>query len=79
VLDLGCGRGAVLVLVAKLLPRGTAAGIDLWLTQDQSGNAVGATWRNAEAEGVADRVELVTGDIRWLPLGMHPSTLSCPA
>jgi SAM-dependent methyltransferase len=69
VLDLGCGRGAVLVLVARLLPGGTATGIDLWRTQDQSGNAVEATWRNAEVEGVADRVELVTGDIRWLPFG----------
>ncbi len=29
VLDLGCGRGAVLMMSAKLLPRGTAVGIDL--------------------------------------------------
>jgi SAM-dependent methyltransferase len=67
VLDLGCGRGAVLLMAAKLLPRGRAVGIDLWKTADQSGNALEVTKRNAELEGVADRVELHTGDIRSLP------------
>ena len=67
VLDLGCGRGAVLLMVAKLLPRGRAVGIDLWKTSDQSGNALEATRHNAELEGVTDRVDLQTGDIRALP------------
>ncbi len=58
VLDLGCGRGAVLLMVAKLLPRGRAVGVDLWKTSDQSGNALEATTRNAALEGVADRVDL---------------------
>ena len=30
VLDVGCGRGAVMTMVAKLLPRGRVVGIDLW-------------------------------------------------
>ena len=30
VLDLGCGRGALLTMVAQLLPDGHATGIDLW-------------------------------------------------
>ena len=68
VLDLGCGRGAVLLAAAKRLPRGRAIGVDLWSTQDQSGNAAAATEANARAEGVADRVELHTGDMRALPL-----------
>ena len=67
VLDLGCGRGAVLLMVAKLLPWGRAVGLDLWKTSDQSGNALAATKRNAELEGVADRVDLQTGDMRTLP------------
>jgi arsenite methyltransferase len=67
VLDVGCGRGAVLLMAAKLLPRGRAAGIDLWRTSDQSGNALEVTRRNAELEGVADRVDLRTGDMRALP------------
>lgn len=62
VLDLGCGRGALLLTAARLLPRGRAVGIDLW-TADQSGNSPEATARNAELEGVADRIELHTGDI----------------
>jgi arsenite methyltransferase len=67
VLDLGCGRGAVLLMVAKLLPRGRAVGVDLWKTSDQSGNALDVTQRNAELEGVADRVVLRTGDVQSLP------------
>jgi SAM-dependent methyltransferase len=30
VLDLGCGRGAVLLLAAQRLPAGRAVGVDLW-------------------------------------------------
>ncbi len=67
VLDLGCGRGAVLMLVARLLPKGRAVGIDLWSTSDQSGNSLEAARRNAELEEVAERVELHTGDMRQLP------------
>jgi ubiquinone/menaquinone biosynthesis C-methylase UbiE len=67
ILDLGCGRGAVLLMAAQHLTTGRAVGIDLWKWADQSGNSAGATQRNAIAEGVADRVELHTGDIRALP------------
>ncbi|MEV0827817.1 class I SAM-dependent methyltransferase [Nonomuraea rubra] len=61
-LDLGCGRGAVLLLAAALLDKGRATGVDL-------GRTDAVTRANAEAEGVADRVELVTGDLRDLPFG----------
>jgi SAM-dependent methyltransferase len=66
VLDLGCGRGAVLLAAAKLVPRGRAVGVDIW-RPDQTGNAMQATLANAEAEGVADRVELHTRDMTELP------------
>ncbi len=69
VVDIGCGRGAVLLLAAARLPRGKAIGIDIWATRDQSGNAEAATRANAELEGVTDRIELVTADMRELPLG----------
>jgi ubiquinone/menaquinone biosynthesis C-methylase UbiE len=62
VLDLGCGRGAVLLAAAKLLPRGSAVGVDIW-RPDQTGNCSEATLANAEAEGVADRIELHTRDM----------------
>ncbi|MEU8151378.1 class I SAM-dependent methyltransferase [Nonomuraea sp. NPDC048901] len=67
VLDLGCGRGMVLLLAAQRLRGGRATGIDLWSGKDQSGNAESVTRANAEAEGVSDRVDLVTGDMRELP------------
>src|SRR5690348_5703109 len=67
ILDLGCGRGAVLLMAAQHLTTGRAVGVDLWRKVDQSGNSAAATQRNAVAEGVADRVELHTGDLRALP------------
>lgn len=67
ILDMGCGRGAVLLLAAQHLTTGRAVGVDLWRSVDQSGNSVEATRRNAVAEGVADRVELHTGDMTALP------------
>jgi SAM-dependent methyltransferase len=68
VLDVGCGRGAVLLAAARRLPRGQAVGIDIW-TRDQSGNSAAATRRNALAEQVAGRVQLATADARHLPFG----------
>jgi arsenite methyltransferase len=66
ILDVGCGRGAVLTMVAERLPRGRAVGIDLW-TADQSGNSPEAAKLNLVAEGVRDRCKLVTGDMRSMP------------
>lgn len=65
-LDLGCGRGAVLLAAAKLLPHGRAIGVDIWRA-DQTDNSMQNTMRNAELEGVADRVEVRTADITELP------------
>jgi ubiquinone/menaquinone biosynthesis C-methylase UbiE len=67
VLDMGCGRGAVLTAVARRLTTGRATGVDIWSTHDQSGNAREVTVRNALLEGVSERVEAETGDMRALP------------
>jgi SAM-dependent methyltransferase len=67
VLDMGCGRGAVLLAAAKRLPRGRAIGVDLWQA-DQTANSPSATRVNAELENVADRIELHTADMTALPL-----------
>jgi arsenite methyltransferase len=67
VLDMGCGRGAVLTAVARRLTTGRVTGVDIWSTHDQSGNARDVTVRNASLEGVGDRVDIETGDMRALP------------
>jgi hypothetical protein len=51
-LDLGWGRGAVLLAAAKLLSNGRAIGVDIWRA-DQTDNSQQNTLRNAELEGVA--------------------------
>jgi arsenite methyltransferase len=65
-LDVGCGRGVLLIGAAKRLPRGRAIGIDLWSQEDQRANSKQATLANARAEGVVERVEVVDGDMRDL-------------
>jgi SAM-dependent methyltransferase len=69
VLDLGCGRGAVLLLAAQHLTTGRAFGVDIWRRRDQSGNEARATRNNADAERVSDRVELLTANMAALPFG----------
>jgi arsenite methyltransferase len=67
ILDMGCGRGAILLMAASFLHEGKATGVDIWSTKDQSGNAREVTLKNAELEGVAKNVELYTADMRELP------------
>lgn len=67
VLDAGCGLGLALIGCAKKLTTGKAIGIDLWAAKDLSNNNPDATRANAVAEGVADRIEVDTGDITKLP------------
>jgi len=74
VLDVGCGRGAVLMLAARRFPGGRAVGADLWRRRDQSGNSRAAAERNAAAEGVSERVDIVDADARDLPFPPRRST-----
>ena len=67
IVDVGCGRGLLLNAAARRLTTGKAIGIDLWQSADQSGNRPEATLANAQAEGVANFVEVKTGDMRQLP------------
>jgi arsenite methyltransferase len=67
VLDVGCGLGLFLIGAAKRLSTGRAVGIDKWQQEDLSGNNAAGTLDNAMIEGVADKVEVHTGDARKLP------------
>jgi SAM-dependent methyltransferase len=67
VLDVGCGLGLFLIGAAKRLSTGRAVGIDKWQQEDLSGNNAAGTVDNAMIEGVAEKVEVHTGDARTLP------------
>ncbi|HUB82797.1 MAG TPA: class I SAM-dependent methyltransferase [Bryobacteraceae bacterium] len=67
VLDMGCGRGAVLTAVARRLTSGRVTGVDIWSKHDQSGNAMEVTLQNASLEGVSQRAHIETADMRALP------------
>ncbi len=81
VLDVGCGRGLMLIGAARRLTTGKATGIDIWQAEDLTGNRPEATLENARREGVADRVEIQTADMRQisLPDGSVDVVVSCAA
>jgi SAM-dependent methyltransferase len=55
-----------LLLINDRLTTGQATGIDIWSTEDQSGKASNVTLLNASLEGVSDRVQIETGEMRAL-------------
>ncbi len=57
VLDAGCGNGILTFACAHHLKSGKVIGIDIW-DKNAGGGTPHLFWRNAEAEGVRDRVEL---------------------
>jgi ubiquinone/menaquinone biosynthesis C-methylase UbiE len=59
VLDIGTGRGLLLVGAAKRLVTGRAVGLDIWKASDLSGNARSRTEAVIAQEGVADRCRLL--------------------
>jgi SAM-dependent methyltransferase len=67
VLDVGCGKGLLLVAAARRLTTGKAIGVDVWLSHAMTGNRLEAILQNAAIEGVGDRVEVKRGDARELP------------
>lgn len=68
VLDIGAGRGLMAVGAAHRAPKGRIIALDIWSARDLSGNNPEALRRNALLEGVAGRIEIVTGDARKLDL-----------
>jgi arsenite methyltransferase len=66
VLDIGTGRGIYMISAAKHLTTGKSVGIDIWRTEDLSGNNIDNAYRNAELENVRNKVEIKNEDARKL-------------
>lgn len=67
VLDVGTGRGLLLVGAAKRVPTGHVTGIDIWNAEDLSGNSVENAYANAETAGVRSRTDIINADARAMP------------
>ncbi len=67
ILDMGCGRGAVLLMAAQRLTTGRAVGMDLWRSFDQSGNSADATRRNAIVESQQHSILLFAANAKLEP------------
>jgi arsenite methyltransferase len=63
VLDVGAGKGLLMIGAAKKLTSGLSTGIDVWSTRDLSGNTADAALRNARLEGVEHLVAVETEDV----------------
>ncbi len=67
VLDIGTGRGLLLIGAAKRLRGGgRATGIDIWRAEDLTDNTLDRLAENVGVEGVEDSVALMTEDARKL-------------
>jgi SAM-dependent methyltransferase len=64
VLDVGSGRGLLLIGAAKRLTTGHAVGIDIWNAEDLSGNSPQALLGNIAIEGVEGKTEVKSEDAR---------------
>jgi SAM-dependent methyltransferase len=67
VLDVGCGRGLLLVGAARRLSTGKAVGLDRWIRGALTNNRPGSAIDNARLEGASERAQVTRGDIRQLP------------
>lgn len=66
VLDVGAGRGLLLIGAAKRLTTGHATGIDIWNAEDLSGNGPEALLANVDLEGVAAKTTVKSEDARQM-------------
>ncbi|HVT04656.1 MAG TPA: class I SAM-dependent methyltransferase [Thermoanaerobaculia bacterium] len=65
-LDVGTGRGLLLIGAARQATKGRGIGIDIFSKKDLSSNSLANTLRNVELEGVKDLVEIHEVDARYM-------------
>ena len=58
VLDIGTGRGLLMIGAAKRLTTGKSTGINIWNAEDLTANKMENTLKNAVIEGVKDKVDV---------------------
>jgi len=65
IIDIGCGRGFLLIALAKRLTsdKGRAFGVDIFDKWSQTENKPANTIKNSEMEGVGQLCEVLVGDI----------------
>jgi arsenite methyltransferase len=66
VLDVGAGRGLLLIGAAKRLTTGHATGIDIWNAEDLSGNGPEGLKANIAIEGVGAKTTILSEDARQM-------------
>ncbi len=66
ILDVGTGSGFLAIGFAKAMREGEVVGIDIWMPMG-GGTTMENALRNAEIEGVSDRVEFRRADAREIP------------
>ena len=68
ILDCGCGLGRRAIQLAKQLPTGgLLTGIDIFDKNSINLNSLERAMKNAEIEGVSDRVKLMKGSVTEIP------------
>jgi ubiquinone/menaquinone biosynthesis C-methylase UbiE len=67
VLDVGTGTGRTAIQMAKRLTTGKLVGIDIWGTMELGGNSPERAYKNAEIEGVKDKIEFKFGNVLEIP------------
>lgn len=63
VLDVGTGRGLLMIGAAKRLTTGCSTGIDIWNAADLSDNNIAGTFQNAQLEGVRNKIDVKNENI----------------
>lgn len=71
VLDIGTGRGLLMIGAAKRLSEGKSIGIDIWRQEDMANNCMEKTMQNVRLEGVTEKVEVKSEDIRKTSFGSN--------